>query len=87
MLLNKTYGILEKIKQDILKYNYTLDSIANSGIRMSYKILLVELFDGNLEELKNLKGKDYDSRELMDLMGDRYKSLFEKIDKISDEKI
>lgn len=82
VLINKLYGIMEKIRYDIMQFNYLLDTTEH--IRLGYSILLVEVFgDKYLDMMQyslNLITKDF----IVEQLDSKYKALFERLRSIGE---
>ncbi|NMI03202.1 hypothetical protein HF638_04405 [Paenibacillus sp. SZ31] len=76
-VINRLYGIMEKVRHDILNLDYILGTYDH--IEFDYRILLVEVFGNNYKEMieTNL---EYITRDLIVEKIDReYKKVFEKL--------
>ena len=75
--VNRFYGILEKIRHDIIHFNNVTDNITN--IDYSYLILLSDFFSDNYIKILETKEEDLDINKMKNEMVPVYKNLVEKL--------
>lgn len=81
-LINKLYGIMEKIRYDIMQLDYLKGRIDH--IRFGYHILLVEVFGDKYQEMMQ-SGLDLITKDfIVEQLDRKYKALFESLRSIGE---
>jgi|GEM_PF-2584114 len=77
VLINKLYGIMEKIRYDILQLNYVLDTYDH--IKFDYNILLIEVFGNKYKEIMQYNLDQLTKDFIVEELDKKYKVFFERL--------
>ncbi|BAF60324.1 hypothetical membrane protein [Pelotomaculum thermopropionicum SI] len=81
-LINKLYGIIEKIRHDIINLNYITNSF--DLIRFNFLLLEVEVFGEKYSKIMSLDGNMITKDYLIYELHGKYKKIFDKLIELSD---